>query len=323
MVWRPLDRHLLGSPLLSRAGEQLWSRLKARGARGVVNGGNCVLPATNWVHYVHAAYEPQVAAAGVRRTRARYAHRRDLDAERRALREAHLIICNSRRTRADVIERVGVDQRRVRVVYYGTDTSSFGYATDAERTSARTTLMGGGTRPLVGFVGALGDRRKAFDTLFEAFTTLARRPRWDADLVVIGSGNELPAWRKRAAAAGLADRVRFLGFRSDVPALLAGLDGLVHPARYEAYGLAVHEAICRGVPALVNRTAGVAELYPGELADLLIDDPDDVHELAERLVRWRENLDRVRRMVAPFSASLASRSWDRMAAEIVGLALAA
>jgi glycosyltransferase involved in cell wall biosynthesis len=141
--------------------------------------------------------------------------------------------------------------------------------------------------------------------------------------VVIGSGNELPAWRKRAAAAGLADRVRFLGFRSDVPALLAGLDGLVHPARYEAYGLAVHEAICRGVPALVNRTAGVAELYPGELADLLIDDPDDVHELAERLVRWRENLDRVRRMVAPFSASLASRSWDRMAAEIVGLALAA
>jgi glycosyltransferase involved in cell wall biosynthesis len=318
-VWRPLDRHLLGSPLLSRAGEQLWRRLKARGARGVVNGGNCVLPATNWVHYVHAAYEPQVATAGVWRTKAKYAYRRDLDAERRALREAHLIICNSQRTKADVIERVGVEERRVRVVYYGTDTSSFSYATDAERASARVAIGSGSDRPLVGFVGALGDRRKAFDTLFDAWTALVRRPRWDADLVVVGSGSELPAWRKRAEAAGLADRIRFLGFRSDVPSLLAGLDALVHPARYEAYGLSVHEAICRGVPALVSRSAGVAELYPDELSDLLLNDPDDAHELAERLVRWRENPDRVRRLVAPFSASLAGRSWDRMAADIANL----
>jgi glycosyltransferase involved in cell wall biosynthesis len=318
-VWRPLDKHLLGSPLLSRAGRQVWRHLKGLGARGVVNGGNCVLPTTNWVHYVHAAYQPQVATAGVWRTKAGYAYRRDLDAERRALREAHLIICNSQRTKADVIERVGVEERRIGVVYYGTDITSFGYATAAERASARAAMGSGGDRPLVGFVGALGDRRKAFDTLFEAWIMLARRPRWDADLVVIGSGSELPAWRKRADAAGVAARMRFLGFRSDVAALLAGLDALVHPARYEAYGLSVHEAICRGVPAIVSRSAGVAELYPDGLSELLLNDPDDSRELAERLVRWRENLDRVRRTVAPFSASLAGRSWDRMAAEIAAL----
>ena len=32
-VWRPLDRHLLGSPLLSRAGQRVWRRLRASSAQ--------------------------------------------------------------------------------------------------------------------------------------------------------------------------------------------------------------------------------------------------------------------------------------------------
>ena len=39
---------------------------------------------------------------------------------------------------------------------------------------------------------------------------------------------------------------------------------MVHPARYEAYGLGVHEAICRGLPAIVSAGAGIAELYPAD-----------------------------------------------------------
>ena len=86
----------------------------------------------------------------------------------------------------------------------------------------------------------------------------AGTPTWSSS----GTGAELPAWRQRAQAAGLGDRMRFLGFRSDVPEILAALDALVHPARYEAYGLSVHEALCRGVPAIVSASAGVAERIP-------------------------------------------------------------
>ena len=42
-------------------------------------------------------------------------------------------------------------------------------------------------------------------------------------LAVGGAGAELEAWRARALAVGLADRIRFLGFRDDVPTVLAGL----------------------------------------------------------------------------------------------------
>jgi glycosyltransferase involved in cell wall biosynthesis len=65
------------------------------------------------------------------------------------------------------------------------------------------------------------------------------------------------------------DRVRFLGFRTDVPEIPSALDGLVHP-RYEAAGLSVHEALCRGLPAIVTACAGVAERYPADLRHCLL-----------------------------------------------------
>lgn len=316
-VWRPFGSHLFGGPLLSWTGRRQFRRLRPRGVCALVNGGNCRLAAANWVHYVHAAYTPQVEAGPGRRLKSALALSRDVAAEKAALREARVVICNSRRTRTDVIDRLGIPEDRVHVVYYGTDPVRFAPVSGRERAAARRALAWGVERLLVGFIGALGDRRKAFDTVFAAWRTLCARSDWDADLVVVGSGAEQPAWQARTRAAGLADRIRFLGFRADVPDILAALDALVHPARYEAYGLSVHEALCRGIPALVSASAGVAERYPTALADLLIRNPDDGPELAERLRRWRSGIDRFRSLVAPVASELGARTWDTMARDIV------
>ncbi len=318
-VWRPFGRHLLGGPLLAAAGRRVWQHLQDRGGRAVVNGGNCQVAGANWVHYVHAAYAPQVVGSAPRRARHRLARQQAIAAERRALQDAAVVICNSVRTRRDVVDRVGVPAERVAVVYYGTDPARFSAIAADERAAARARLGLAGDRPLVGFIGALGDRRKAFDTLFAAWRAVCRRGDWDAHLLVIGAGAELAAWQARAAADGLAGRITFLGFRGDVPRLLAALDALVHPARYEAYGLAAHEAICRGVPTIVSATAGVAERYPADLADLLIANPDDEDELAERLRRWRRRLDDCRAQFRSFGDRLRVRTWDDMADEIVAL----
>jgi glycosyltransferase involved in cell wall biosynthesis len=318
-VPRPFNKHLLGSPLLSREGHRVWRRLGARGSapRAVVNGGNCRLASANWVHYLHAAYEAPTAGSAARRAKTRITHKRDLAAERAALGVATVVLCNSERTKRDVIERVGIADARVKVVYYGSDPIRFAFVDAAQRAASKRTLGRSLDRPLAGFVGALGDRRKAFDSIFEAWVALCARPEWDADLVVVGSGAELPAWRDRAAAAGLKERMTFLGFRSDVPDILAALDVLIHPARYEAYGLSVHEALCRGLPALVSGSAGVAEQYPAALSDLLIADAGDAGELEERLVGWRRGMERFRELVEPVSARLRARTWDAMACEIV------
>jgi glycosyltransferase involved in cell wall biosynthesis len=302
-VWRPFRSHRLGKPLLAAAGSRCARRLAPQGARVVVNGGNCVWPDVNWVHYVHA-----VSGAPD-----------DREAERRALQVARVVVCNSRRTRDDVVERIGVDPARVHVVYYGTD-ERFRPADAAARACAKTALSLPVDRPAALFVGALGDERKGFDTLFAAWASLCRDRWWDVDLMVAGTGRTLPRWQRLAQAAGLADRIRFLGFRDDVPALAAAADVLVHPARYEAYGLGVQEALTAGVPALVSAAAGVAERYPADLAPLFIQDPEDARALADQLRGWRRDLEAWRARVLPFAAALAARSWSDMSKDIVALA---
>jgi glycosyltransferase involved in cell wall biosynthesis len=315
-VARPFGAERFGEPLLRLTARRWQKRLDGPRLRVVANGGNLDAGDVNWVHYVHAAYTP--AAAGAWNSmRVSTNHRRYLAQERQALERARVVICNSRRTAADVVN-AGVRPERARVVYYGIDAARFAPVDDLERDRARQTLSLPGNRLLALFVGALGDRRKGFDTLFDAWRSLCQRRDWDVDLVVAGRGAELAAWQERAGRT-LPGRVRFLGFRRDMPLVLAACDLLIHPARYEAYGLAVHEALCRGVPALVSSRAGVAERYPTELNSLLLDDPDSADELAKRLVSWRGDGD-VRSRVASFATQLRARSWDQMACEIVSVA---
>lgn len=315
-VWRPLGSHALGKPLLAARGRRVARALATSGARVVVNGGNCAWPGVNWVHYVHAAFDGAAGLAAIGRAR-------DLDDERRALAAARIVVCNSRRTRGDVIERLGIPADRTHVVYYGVDAARFRPPTDAERRQARAALGLATDRPLASFVGALGDRRKGFDTLFAAWRALCAGPGWDVDLAVAGRGRELDDWRRRAAGDRLDARVRFLGFREDVATLLAASDVLVHPARYEAYGLAVHEALCAAVPAIVTATAGVAERYPADMTPLLLADPDDDGALADRLREWRRGLEAWRQRARALSETLRQRTWDAMAKELVALAEAA
>ena len=95
---------------------------------------------------------------------------------------------------------------------------------------------------------------------------------------------------------------------------MSAADLLVHPARYEAYGLAVHEALCCGVPVIVSSSAGIAERMPPALAGLLL------HDLATRFVYWRDHAADLRENTRSAGAVLRQRSWDDMAREIADLA---
>jgi glycosyltransferase involved in cell wall biosynthesis len=314
---KPLNSYLLAAPFLDRLGRRLARGIAAGGGRVVVNGANCAVDDVNWVHYVHAAWTSPPSGGAIRRIKAAVDAPYQRTIERSRIGRARLVIANSRRTRLDLIERVGVDPGRVRTIYLGVDPDQFRPPSEAERTEARARMGWSDGRPVVAFVGAMGDRRKGFDTLYEAWKRLASGASWDARLAVVGAGASLAWWSARAEAEGLSDAIEFLGFREDVPAILAGCDVLVSPARYEAYGLNVHEALCCGLPALVSAAAGVAEQYPEGLSGLLLPDPDDADDLAERLRSWRSRAEGLRAEVAPLSARLRARTWEVMAREIV------
>ena len=318
-VPKPFNSYLLGEPLLGWAGQRWGRRISLQGGRVLTNGGNCAFGDVNWVHFVHAADHSPTRAGLLRRCKGWWTRRGALVAERQALRKARLILANSERTRRDLIDLVGIDAGRIHTVYYGIDRDRFRPLSAEERQAARQRLGWPAQRPLAVFVGGLGDRRKGFDTLYTAWVELCRDPAWDADLVVIGRGAELPVWEARSREAGLEQRIRFLGFRADVPDILPACDVLIAPTRYEAYGLGVQEALCCGLPAFVSRSAGVAECYTAELAGLLLDDPEDAVVLAKRLVEWRSANEKYRLATLPLSDRLRSRSWDDMAAQILQL----
>ena len=317
-VPRPLGSHLLGAPLLSRAASAVAARVGPR-ARLLANGGNTRWTAPTWIHYVHAAHTPHVSAGARARAIAAAGRRWFLAREREAIARASAVICNSARTAADVRRHYRADEDRVHVVYYGTDARRFGAITCDERAAARAALELDPARAAALFVGALGDRRKGFDLLFEAWRQLSGERGWDVDLLVAGEGAEAAAWEQRARSAGLSGRMRFLRFRDDIPRVLAACDLVVHPARYEAYGLGVHEAISRGLPSIVSAAAGVTERIPASLAPLIVPDPLTVEAVIGRLRLWRRDTPGWKALAEDAGVALRARSWDDMAAAIVGL----
>ena len=131
------------------------------------------------------------------------------------------------------------------------------------------------------FVGLLVERKGVSD-LLAALERPGAFPA-DATLVVAGDGPERERLEKQAARSGLAARVEFLGFRSDVPDLLARSDALVLPSRMEQQPLVVAEAMAAGKPVLATDCGGVADMLDVPGAGSWLAGPGDVEGLAGAL----------------------------------------
>jgi glycosyltransferase involved in cell wall biosynthesis len=114
-----------------------------------------------------------------------------------------------------------------------------------------------------------------------------------------------------------------MGFSQDVAEVLRAADVMVQPSFYEAYGLAAHEALCCGIPALVTRSSGVAERYPFTLSELLLSAPPTLDNLVEKLRQWRADWQGHRSRVQAFSSKLRQRTWADMAHEFVEVTMPA
>ncbi|HEY8483391.1 MAG TPA: glycosyltransferase [Longimicrobiales bacterium] len=130
---------------------------------------------------------------------------------------------------------------------------------EVERPAGGSTLRAelglGPEVPVIAAVGGL-EQRKGFDLLLAAFARLAVP---DARLVIAGSGGEEGRLRARARALGIADRVHWLGFRSDIPNILAGCDVYASSSRNEGMAVAMLEAMAAGALVVATEVSGVPE----------------------------------------------------------------
>lgn len=109
-------------------------------------------------------------------------------------------------------------------------------------------------------VGTLGRGvNKRVDVLIRGLAD-ARSKGADVALVVCGDGEQRPELERLAESLGIAPHVKFLGTRSDVPAVLRACDGFCHAAPFEPFGIVAIEAMAIGLPAIVPDSGGIREI---------------------------------------------------------------
>ena len=129
-------------------------------------------------------------------------------------------------------------------------------------------------------------------------------------VMIVGDGPERGALETRIAQLGLGDRVHLLGFRTDIPELLAGCDLFVLPSLFEGLPLSILEAMAAGKAVVATAIGGNDEAVVDGVTGLLVPpaDPQALADALRTLLREPERRRRLgeagrRRAEAEFSAT--------------------
>ena len=107
-------------------------------------------------------------------------------------------------------------------------------------------------------------------------------------LVYVGKGDLEPALRNEVHRMCASDRVHFLGWRKDIPAIMALFDIFVLPSLNEGMGRVVVEAMAAGKPVVASRVGGILDLIKHGENGFLVE-PADPAGLARAIIRLLEN----------------------------------
>lgn len=197
------------------------------------------------------------------------------------------VICESRTLRQLILAQRGIIPcipERLVVIPNGIDLARF----DPDRYDRAQCRAALGLEPedfVVGAIGRLAPQKdfghllRALRLLIEGDPAAARRVRG----VIIGpDGGERAALEAELHALGLADRVRFLGPRTDVPDVLRALDVFAMSSRYEGVPFALLEAMAMGLPVVATAVGSIPEVVDGN-AYLVQNPPETAAALRELL----------------------------------------
>ncbi|HEX3392549.1 MAG TPA: glycosyltransferase family 1 protein [Solirubrobacteraceae bacterium] len=224
-----------------------------------------------------------------------------------ATRRSDRVIVDSQSTGDDLVELLGTPRERIDVVPLGLGSVRRGEPAPEQTVRERFSL---GERRIALSLSAKRPH-KNLAALIDALALIPaeRRPF----LVLPGYPTAYEAeLRERAAAAGLADDVRFLGWVESelIEGLWSIADVFVYPSLYEGFGLPVLEAMARGVPVACSNASSLPEVA-GDAA--LLFEPRDVSAIAQAIERVLSDPAQAQRLRADGLARVQLFGWQRTA----------
>ncbi|MBV1800504.1 glycosyltransferase [Siccirubricoccus sp. G192] len=178
----------------------------------------------------------------------------------------------------DLCRAAKIPERVLHLVENAIDTEDFRRRGPAAASSRRAGMPPG--RLVVGAVGRLS-QEKGFDLLVEAAGALLSEGI-DFELWIAGEGSERDRLAELAERTGQAERIRLLGFQSDLKSLFEAFDIFCLSSRREGLPNVLLEAMAMEVPAIATRAGGV-EAFTAGRDDILTVPVEDGEALAEGL----------------------------------------
>jgi glycosyltransferase involved in cell wall biosynthesis len=219
------------------------------------------------------------------------------------------IIAVSEHTKNDIVERYGIEEHDISVVYLGVASGALPASSlDVARVKKQYALP----ERFVLFFGAL-EPRKNIPSIIEAFSAIADRV--PHHLVIAGErGWKLGEITSAIERSLYKDKIHVIGFvqEQDKSSLYAAADLFVYPSFYEGFGFPPLEALMQGTPTVASFNASLPEVV-GQWATLI--DPYNTPQLALVLAELLRSPERV-----PFSVreQIQERfSWIRAARQTV------
>lgn len=201
---------------------------------------------------------------------------------RRYVRLADLAVAVSHDLRRTLVDGLHVSPP-VRVLHNGIDPGAF---TGADGPAVRRELGARKGQFLVGTAVVLSEQKGICYLLHAARIVRAADPT--VCFLVAGDGPLRAELESTAATLGLAETVRFLGYRRDVPRLIAALDAYVLPSLWEGLPLALLEALACGKPIVATHVGGNPEVVEDGENGLLVP-PRDPEALARAVLTLRRD----------------------------------
>jgi glycosyltransferase involved in cell wall biosynthesis len=225
-----------------------------------------------YVHFCHRRFLsrvwPWIGAHGLRGALRWLDHRLHSALEPLVYNRTRLFVVPSAGLRAELAEEYPQTSERTVLIANPIDVERFSRPRDFDAAGARAEL-GFVDGDVVLVFTALGQfERKGLPAVLSALVELPEHVR----LVVVGGRPDLlRAYRRSVAAIGITDRVVFTGMVADPRRYLWVADAFVFPSFYEVFSLSVHEAAAAGLPAIVTRLHGVADVFENGRSAIFVD----------------------------------------------------
>ncbi|NJM38338.1 MAG: glycosyltransferase [Akkermansiaceae bacterium] len=225
------------------------------------------------------------------------------DLEKYGMEEADRIIPVSHYTAEIIATHYGIDPQKIRPVHNGADPVTV-FETKKKF-----------PEKLVLFLGRLTSQKGPEFFLQTASRVIAENP--NVRFVVAGTGEKLRPLIESGAFQGLGGHFHFTGFldKEKVNALLSMTDVYCMPSVSEPFGLSALEAAQFGIPAVISKQSGVAEVLKGALQA----DYWDVELMAKHINDLLTNDVLRAHVVAQAKLDIAAATWDAAANQVIDI----